>query len=259
MSTQYDAIGASYNNMSKLPGAGLVYLCIQQTVEPLIKHGDVKVLDLACGTGRFTHALRAWGAKSVLGVDISPAMINAACGAGIRDANIKFEVGDCAQPDVRYADAPFDLVLSCWLLNYAASGAEMADMFRHAAGNLRAGGSMLAMTPCASEDPVRHIEEAAKVRPKAMGEVHLENIGAVEEGIRIRVWAGTEPEIVQFDSYHLRKSVYEKAARDRGFKGRLEWTDCRIPKLARERGEYDEEWEKFAKIPHSSILVVTKE
>lgn len=261
MSTQYDAIGASFNNMSKLRGHQVIFHSLQKTVEPLVKHGDFKALDLACGTGRYTRGLREWGAKFVLGVDISTAMIDAARGSSdMGDANIKFEVGDCAQPDVRYGEGPFDLVLACWLLNYAASGAEMADMFRQAAGNLKEGGVMIAMTPYACEDPARHVEEAAKLRPKVMGQIHLENIGVVEEGIRVRLWAGTEPEIVQFEAYHLRKSVYEKAARDAGFKGKLEWTECSIPELAREREEFDDEWEKSLKeVPHASILTVVKD
>ena len=259
MSTQYDSIGTSFNNMGKLPGALLGHAFLQHTVEPLIDRTGIKVLDLACGTGRCTRALREWGAESVLGVDISASMIDAARASSTGDQNIKFRVGDCAKPDVRYSEGPFDLVLGIWLLNYAASGSEMADMFRHIVGNLKNGGKFVAMTPRATENPVAYIEELAKVHPKVKGNVYTKNLGPVEDGVRIQCWAGTEPETVQFDAYHLRKSVYEKAARDGGFRGELKWVDCRIPEPLRARGDYPEEWKKFDEVPHASILLAAKE
>ena len=277
MSTQYDRIGASFNNLTKLPGSRLGYFCLQEAVEPLLKNNSgIKALDLACGTGRYTRALRSWGAASVLGVDISTRMIDAARASASAstsastssspsfsspdvDEKVKFIVGDCSNPALRYSEGPFDLILGAWLLNYASCGAEMADMYRHVWINLKTGGTFVAMVPPATEDPAGQIAEAAQVRRKVRGETHMINLGPVEDGVRQRLWGGTEPEVIEFDGYHLRKSVYERAAREGGFAGELNWTECRIPQLARESREVTEAWSTYEVVPHASILVVRKE
>lgn len=238
MSAQYDAIGTSFDNLGKLLGAQLVHLFLQYTVEPLIDHSSFKALDLACGTGRGTRALPEWGAEFVLGVDISTSMIEAAR-ASTDDQNIAYQVGDCSEPNIRYSSGPFDFVLGCWLLNYAPSGAKMADMFSQVAGNLNEGGKFVSITPPATEDPAGYIEKLAMIRPKMMGYFYTENAGPLAEGVRTHCWAGTEPKAAEFDAYHLRKSVYEKAARAGEFRD-LEWRATGIPEPLRERGGYPE-------------------
>ena len=63
MPTQYDDIGASYANMTKLESASLEQANVKEAVQPLIRGG--KVLDLACGLGRYSQAFLEWGAEEV--------------------------------------------------------------------------------------------------------------------------------------------------------------------------------------------------
>lgn len=59
MSTQYDGIGTSYDEMRKLPVALLERSNVQAAVTPYI-HG-ARVLDLACGTGYYSQFLLTLG------------------------------------------------------------------------------------------------------------------------------------------------------------------------------------------------------
>ena len=72
MSTQYDAIGTRYNSMHDLPA---IHLERPSAIAALGDISGKRALDLACGTGRYSRLLIELGAASVVGVDISPVMI----------------------------------------------------------------------------------------------------------------------------------------------------------------------------------------
>ena len=66
----------------------------------LIKEGD-SVLDIGCGGGRFAFAMEQRGAKNVLGIDLSPKMIDG-CRANALElgSKAKFEVIDWDETDI---------------------------------------------------------------------------------------------------------------------------------------------------------------
>lgn len=71
-----------------------------------------RVLDVACGEGYGARLLLAWGAREVVGLDISPAAI-AAAKRQFGGKSVTFLVGDAESLETVLADAePFDLVLS---------------------------------------------------------------------------------------------------------------------------------------------------
>ena len=75
---QYDSIALAYQRSTQSPIRRYVeaYSFFQML-------GDVRgrtVLDLACGEGFYSRQLRLRGARRVVGVDISPAMIELARG-----------------------------------------------------------------------------------------------------------------------------------------------------------------------------------
>jgi 2-polyprenyl-3-methyl-5-hydroxy-6-metoxy-1,4-benzoquinol methylase len=98
MSSEYDSIGDSYTQIKTIP--------IMQYLEPSAFHaaiqpyliGHARVLDVACSTGFYSRLLLTWGASSVLGIDVSPAMIDAAHAhpdtAASQDRQLAFRVGD---------------------------------------------------------------------------------------------------------------------------------------------------------------------
>ena len=254
MSTQYDTIGASYNEIKKLPAAQVESYNFHKAAAPYAK--GAKVLDLACGTGQDSGALLAMGAASVVGVDISRAMIEvaeASLSSLSTSDKLRFQIGDCSKPVV-FDGGPFDLVVGSWLLNYAPSAEEMTDMFRTVAMNLRDGGHFLAVTPHPTNDPRDHIERGASARPVQYGNITTFATADVEDGIATHLVAAMRPENVEFDAYHLRKDIYERCAREGGLEGELVWKPTELP-----AGEDAVSWKSYLEVPHFGILDVSKD
>lgn len=100
------------------------------------------ILDLGCGIGRLTAAL-ASEAGSALGIDLSPAMVEA---ARARHPGLHFET--CDGGDLSgLADRSFDLVLAVDVFPYIVQGGlDLASrMVSDAARVLRAGGTLLVL------------------------------------------------------------------------------------------------------------------
>jgi SAM-dependent methyltransferase len=120
------------------PAAASLRRLRQQQVQHLLRQavGDLpgqRVLDLACGTGRFGAV---FSAATVLGVDAAPDLIEDARAAHVGLPNFRFLVADPAQPGS--SEAPFDSVLLVDALPAGPEGA--AAMLRAAAAQLRPGG-----------------------------------------------------------------------------------------------------------------------
>lgn len=90
------------------------------------------VLDLGCGDGRYAAWFQEMGARSVKGIDISPAMIELA--QEKRDG-IEFVLGDCE--NLPYKDGSFDLIFSNFVLHYCE---DIKRAFSEIARTLKAGG-----------------------------------------------------------------------------------------------------------------------
>ncbi|KAL8938930.1 MAG: hypothetical protein Q9211_002981 [Gyalolechia sp. 1 TL-2023] len=258
MSTQYDKIVAPHNEMRKLPGEVLETYNMQQAVAPYIKGANV--LDLACGSGHYSRLLLSWGASQVCGVDISRGMIEAAKAAALSD-KVRFVVADCSIP-TKFDGGPFDIVFGGWFLNYAPSGAVLANMFRNIATNLNEGGRFFGVTAYPTQDPRRFHETVLEKKPLFWDRILVEPMMDVEDGISTRVTADIEPEKVQFDNYHLTKAVYEKAARDGGMDGQLLWKPTTFPagdsQIFAGREKVEEELAIYMRMPHFVVLVVEK-
>ena len=262
MSTQYDTIQAPYDQMRKRSVALIERANVQKILAPFIK--DACVLDLACGSGFYSYQFLKWGASKVVGVDISPAMIEEARAGSSPlpsdSATIDFRVADCSKP-VSYKGGPFDVVFGAWLLNYAPSGKDMVDMFRNVALNLKDGGHFVAVTPPPVQDPAAFVEAETKFRPNGSGGLIGRVTGAVEDGCVVHLHADTSDGDVEFDCYHLRKEVFEASAREGGLRGDLAWSVTAVPDeffTDRTGGASVEELESYNVLPHFGILVIAK-
>jgi ubiquinone/menaquinone biosynthesis C-methylase UbiE len=99
------------------------------------------VLDLGCGTGRLTIAL-AGRARSVSGLDMSPAMLAAARGKlAARGLTADLREGDMVS--LPFPDASFDAVVSMLTLMHVPRQ-DRQQVFAEAARVLRPGGRLLA-------------------------------------------------------------------------------------------------------------------
>lgn len=275
MTAQYDTIQGPYDYSRMTSKAFIERESVQAILTPWIKNANV--LELACGSGFYTHSLLEWGARSLVAVDTSAVMLEAARRKGnlldddiLKRKSCRFVQADCSIPAPYYLGDdqndgdPFDLVFAGWLLNYAADHASLVNMFRNIATNLKEGGHFISVTVPPEQDPKSLMEATVTARPPPAGSGYF-NFSLnkeVNDGIFLRVYGNTPAGEFDFDCYWLRKEVYESAAREAGLKGKLEWYHSRVPdRYLRGEGEGDasiEELESYVKLPDSGILVIGK-
>lgn len=258
MSNQYDDMRAAYEEMRKLPISVLQDVNVEAAVAPFIK--GAQVLDLACGMGYYSEKFLEWGAKQVVGIDISKAMVDAASAASTNLDRLGFYVEDCSIP-VQHKDGPFDILFGAWLLNYASDGEEKANMFRNASLNLKSGGHFVGITPPPTNDPRGHCKRALAARPAQYGDVIVTITKDVEGGVATHLDATMRSGKVEFDAYHLTKRVYECSAWDGGLEGALNWRPVDSPDIRRDVPEsiHSASWGNYLTVPHFSTLVVAKD
>jgi 2-polyprenyl-3-methyl-5-hydroxy-6-metoxy-1,4-benzoquinol methylase len=136
MDTDYDRIAEQYKRAKLQPWRTHI-----ERYTLLRLAGDVAgkaVIDLACGEGYYTRALRQQGAARIVGVDLSRAMIGLAEAEETRrPLGIEYLVGDARTLE---GVGQFDLVFAAYLLNYAHTVEELTQMCRTVARALRPGG-----------------------------------------------------------------------------------------------------------------------
>ena len=89
MSTQYNTQQKPYDEMRKSTISIVERVNIREKVSPFIK--NITVPDLACGGGFYSRAFLRWGAKKVVGVDVSRAMLEEARGFGTGSSSGEIE------------------------------------------------------------------------------------------------------------------------------------------------------------------------
>jgi ubiquinone/menaquinone biosynthesis C-methylase UbiE len=146
---EYDAFAKEYQDSKQLPFR-------TYAEQPLLVEliGDVKdkaVLDLGCGEGIYARKIKAMGAKTVVGVDISSEMIELAKAAEKKNPlGIEYHVGDASAIACL---GEFDLVLGSYILNYARSLAHLEDFCRVIHQNLKPDGRFVGMNDNPANDP----------------------------------------------------------------------------------------------------------
>lgn len=284
---QYDAIGARYRSVKTLATSMVEEENMHAAVRPyLAQTARPRVLDLACGTGYYARKAVDWGAAYVLGIDQSRAMVDAARDevqqACAYQGRIHFQLGDalCGGKVKRVVDReddenkkeeeeeePFDMVLGCWLLNYAASLAEMTQMFKTIAANLKPGGVFVGLTPAATDD----VDSMAAAWPRIQARfpddfpvrVHYYERLASGEGWKTKVCLTADNgggDRIAFCNFHLHKSVYEQGARLAGFRNTLQWRDVDLSATLRVLLQ-DLGWTAYLQGPESrniGVVVVEK-
>ncbi|KAG8527757.1 uncharacterized protein KY384_007911 [Bacidia gigantensis] len=261
MGTQYDHIGSTYSGMKLLPAGMLEAYNLRKNCTSI---QDAKVLDLACGTGHYSRLGLRWGASRVHGVDISPVMVDTARDATMSQVatgsrlKVTYSVADCTRPK-KHAGSPFDIVLGSWILNYAASQSQMTHIFRTAYMNLRPGGHFVCIVPHPSEQPRKTMEKALEVRSSGKQGEHwitMTPTKDVEGGVGTRIDAMTKTGFVTFEAFHLRRSIFEQAAKGGGFTSGVMWRRVTLP----ENEGWEQDWRaSFIETPHFGVLVVRKD
>lgn len=298
---QYDKIGTSYTIVKQLPTEQIETFNLHAAVQPYLTK-DSRVLDLASGTGHYTRKLVSeWGAASAVGVDISPTMVEAsrkaaAEGGDEYEGKIEYLVGDAISLG-RLDDDGFDLVIGSWLLNYASTEDELVKMFQTISANLNSDrgafvGIVQFAVAAADLDgyAMRQNEEALPrtrlppwryeirylyptplaARSSSHGSdntfIATDGRSDSEVGWKCKVAIldhGGENAVVEFESNHLPKEVFERAAKKGGMKGQLSWRAARPPVPNNSRGEVNDKekefWDEYFSFgAHFTVLVVHK-
>jgi len=128
---------------------------------------DLFTVDLGCGTGLFGRKLRPH-CRRLIGVDLSPAMLEKAAKPGVYDELTDAEL---TQWLITYSGEPFDLITCCDTLIYFG---DLTNVLKAAFARLRPGGKMGFTLEKSAEAPFRlgdsgryrhhrsHIQAAAK-------------------------------------------------------------------------------------------------
>lgn len=217
MAATYDAIAKKYQQSKEQPWR--LHIEHFMLFELL---GDLRgktVLDLACGEGHYSRKLIRAGAAGVLGVDVSPRMIELAEAEETREPlGARYLVADVAKLEVT---EEFDLVLASYLFNYARSAAEMQALAEPAFRALKPGGRLVGVNNY-PEQPIETFADGRKY-----GFVKSVN-GALREGTPITYTVFQNDKSFQFDNYYLSLATCEEVLRHAGFR-QVIW---HMPRLA---------------------------
>jgi toxoflavin synthase len=207
MSTNYNAISLEYGIANR-------ELAVKKYAEKftfLNLIGDVKgktVLDLACGEGRFTREIKKRGARHVVGVDISEAMIGLA-----RTIERKNPVGaEYIVCDVVSLGkiGTFDIVSAAFLFCYASSQETLLAMCRTAYDHLKSGGRLAA---CVNATPL--YPPGSDITRK-YGYI-VKSPLPLHEGDPVEYSFFTDRCSFSLVNYHWSKETYERMLRKSGF------------------------------------------
>lgn len=265
MASQYDEIGSKYESFKTLPTSMIEEASLKDTIEPwLAKFPNARVLDLACGTGYYSKKLLDWGAGYVLGVDSSSGMVDAAGEVLRKDpayaGKVNFRVGNALDLGQIGHEEPFHIIVGVWLLNYASDLEEMTSMYRTISANLKDGGVFIAITPPPAEDVDELAENWTRIMAQYLealpSRVHYYERLPSGQGWKTEISSLTKDAQFSFRNFHLRKSVYEEAARGGGMNGKLEWKERTIPE--RVATASDELSKMCVENTHTGVLVVEK-
>lgn len=201
MSKQYDTLSGPYEEVRKQTISLIERVNVRNAVLPVVQ--GATVLDLACGSGYYSHAFARWGAKRVVGVDISSGMLEKARAlTDDQSGDVDFIEADCSKV-ITFPGGPFDIVFGAWYLNYAANGKEMIEMYRNILMNLKLGGRYVGVTPPPTDDPHGFIERKGVVRPLpvASGGLYSSVNRDVEEGVDMHLHSDTAAGTLDFDCF----------------------------------------------------------
>jgi tRNA-dependent cyclodipeptide synthase len=142
LTAQYDEISSDYTAVERVFSTYRGLIEVPSLLHALGPVEGASVLDIGCGSGAYSRLLRQQGAARVLGVDLSPGMIDSA--RRLEEAEplgVRYEVHDAADMP---ALGTFDVAVAVAVLHYADSRETLARMLRRVRSNLVDGGRFLA-------------------------------------------------------------------------------------------------------------------
>jgi ubiquinone/menaquinone biosynthesis C-methylase UbiE len=241
MMTDYEAIAHVYRESKRLP--------IKQYSEEftmfqvLGSMRDLAVLDVACGDGYYTRAMKRQGAAHVMGVDRSATMITLAQREEeAHPLGIEYVIGEAETMDVL---GVFDLVTAAYLLVHATSREQLAAMCQAVVKQLKPGGRFVALTINPQLVPdrlprVEHYRSGVTVP------------GPLYEGAPLDVTMLTASGPLHLRDYYWSRDTYESVLYQVGFKSMV-WHVMQVSAQGFETygNAY---WQEYLNHPHIVVM-----
>jgi len=178
--------------------------------------GDIKgskVLDLGCGSGRFTRWLKTTKlAEEVVGVDMSEYMVEHAKNIENKEPlGIFYHAADVSKPiDVDLGT--FDLIYAGYLLHYATNKEMLRDFLENIYNLLKDGGVFV--TRNQNPDDEKNHPEMLKYGITKMFQRLPPQEG---DSIKLKLYSDGKF-LCEFDNYYFSRKTYEEVFKDAGFK-----------------------------------------
>ncbi len=207
---------------------------------------DLRVLDLACGSGHTSRLLAQAGAI-VTGVDVSSDMLSIANAQEL--ANPLGITYICENAGYLNLGTSFDVVSPSFLLHYAPSKEELAAFIETIAHHLVSGGHMVALnTP---PDPIVPLMQQGSHWTEWVNPAK-----AFEEGaeVRLHLLGPDGHKVCDFVYYYWSRETYEELLSTFGFTN-IQWISHSIPLQIRK--EFPN-WEELQRYTASCVLAAIK-
>jgi SAM-dependent methyltransferase len=236
MATAYDPHAEVYRRSKKAPFRQHVErYTLRKLSGPL--HGE-SALDLACGEGFYSRLLKAWGAGTVVGVDLSPGMIELARRQeAAQPLGIRYHVEDARALDLAQQ---FDLVFAAFLFNHARDSNEFAEMARAVVRHLAPEGRLVAVIS-RGDQPVSAYPKITKYG------FSKSTPGELVEGAPITITFHTDLGEFSVENYCLYQSTMERGLSAAGLRQQTWQPPLVSPEGVAEFGE--EYWKDFVEEP----------
>ncbi|MEM6317390.1 MAG: class I SAM-dependent methyltransferase [Bacteroidota bacterium] len=228
---EYDKIAKEYQESKQLPFR--TYIETYTFFQTLGNIERLNILDLACGEGFFTRKLKLAGAAQAYGVDVSAEMIQLAqqieqqttlgCQYAVHDVATMPHLGE------------FDVVTAMYLLNYAATKAQLLAFTKAAYAQLKSGGRFVGFNDNVAADL------ATYHRSKKYGFIKEAPLDR-KEGDAIRyTFYNADGTVFQFNNFYLHPATYDEAFLEAGFKS-FRWVPPQLDPTQRAQAAY---WDDF--------------
>ncbi len=256
--TQYDYLATAYDLVWQVPAVRPLFPLLTSTLEARGPFKDASVLDLACGTGIGLRLMRSLGASQLVGVDISPHMLEM---ARATTPDVTLYPADCTKPldHLDLKAGSFDVVLGMWLLNYCPSSAELRGMLTNIAKYLKPGGQFVGII---ENHDIPHPKGVADFKYGAMESDVKELVSG--EGWSVHVTFQTVPKI-EFDAFRMKPSILELEAANVGIKelsySKPDWPDIRKvigEGIGGDDGHDETWWNDLVEEPPNYVVTATK-
>ena len=232
MVAHYDTIAEQYQQSKQLPYR--LHIEAYTYFNLLGELTGKSMLDLGCGEGFYTRQFRQKGAVRVVGVDLSPKMIELALQEEVRKP-LGIEYLVCDVLELGFIDS-FDLVVASYLLNYAQTKEQLLQMCQSIFANLKSSSRFVSVNDNGEQPPESYLSSEKYGFIKSISE-------PLVEGTPINYTMFVDGQQFGFDNYYLSRDTYEWAFRTAGFK-EICWHQAMVsPEGLQEFGQ--EFWQDF--------------